>query len=300
MLRFSILLLSLWISGIVLAETKQSDQQTDMTPAEFEATLKYQQGKIILPNQIATLNVSQDFRYLAPKDAERVLVMAWGNPPGVETLGMLFPTKVSPVSKNAWGIVITYKEDGYIADANADSINYTELLQQMKEAVTIANEERKKRGYGVVELVGWAKPPHYDKSAHKMYWAKELKFGEELTSTLNYNIRILGRKGVLVLNAVSGIDQLNLVEKFMPQVLAFTNFNSGYRYEDFDSTKDKVADYGLAALVAGGAAAAVVAKTGLFTKLIALLIAAKKFVVLIVVFIGTFILNLFKRKSVSK
>lgn len=299
MLRLSTLLLFLWISGIILAETNQSDHQTHLTPAEFEATLKYQRGKIVLPNQIATLNVSQNFRYLDSKDAERVLVMAWGNPPGVKTLGMLFPTEVSPVSKTAWGVVITYDEDGHVADADADSINYTELLQQMKETVTLANQERKKRGYEVVELVGWAKPPYYDKSTHKMYWAKELRFGEESTSTLNYNIRILGRKGVLVLNAVSGIEQLNLVEKFMPQVLAFTNFNSGYRYEDFDSTKDKVADYGLAALVAGGAAAAV-AKTGLFTKLIALLIAAKKFVILIVVFIGTFILNLFKRKSVSK
>jgi hypothetical protein len=36
-------------------------------------------------------------------------------------------------------------------------------------------------------------------------------FGSEGDHTLNYNIRILGRRGVLVLNAVSGMKQLDAI-----------------------------------------------------------------------------------------
>lgn len=46
----------------------------------------------------------------------------------------------------------------------------------MQGATRDANAERAKAGYPTVELVGWAEPPHYDSTAHKLYWAKDLKF----------------------------------------------------------------------------------------------------------------------------
>jgi len=65
-------------------------------------------------------------------------------------------------------------------------------------------------------------------------------------------------------------------------LLDATTFAKGQRYEDFDSKKDKVAEYGLAGLIAGGAglAALKLAKIGLIAKfwnvILAALIAAKK------------------------
>lgn len=264
-----------------------------MTAAQFEASLKYKKGEVALPGGVATLKIPDSFRYLDPKDAERVLVQAWGNPSGDGTLGMLFPAGASPVSDNGWGVVITYEEDGYVSDKDADSINYDSLIKEMKEGTAESNKEREKQGYQTVDLVGWAAKPYYDKDAHKLYWAKELAFGGNAEHTLNYNIRVLGRRGVLVLNAVAGMDQLVSVEKDMRNVLAFTDFNPGYRYADFDSKTDKTATYGIAALVAGGLAA----KAGLFTKLFAVLLAAKKLVIVGVVAIGAFIANLLKRKK---
>ncbi|MEK6698691.1 MAG: DUF2167 domain-containing protein [Nitrospirota bacterium] len=264
-----------------------------MTAAQFEASLKYKKGEVALPGGVATLKIPDSFRYLDPKDAERVLVQAWGNPSGDGTLGMLFPAGASPVSDNGWGVVITYEEDGYVSDKDADSINYDSLIKEMKEGTAESNKEREKQGYQTVDLVGWAAKPYYDKDAHKLYWAKELAFGGNAEHTLNYNIRVLGRRGVLVLNAVAGMDQLASVEKDMRNVLAFTDFNPGYRYADFDSKTDKTATYGIAALVAGGLAA----KAGLFTKLFAVLLAAKKLVIVGVVAIGAFIANLLKRKK---
>ncbi len=109
-----------------------------------------------------------------------------------------------------------------------------------------------------------------------MYWAKELRFGGEDPSTLNYNIRMLDRRGVLVLNAIAGMDQLATIEQATPQLLSMVNFQDGHRYADFNASTDKVATYGLAALVAGG----LLAKGGFLKVLIAGLLAAKKFVII--------------------
>ncbi|GGC59076.1 DUF2167 domain-containing protein [Undibacterium terreum] len=270
-----------------------SESGKTMSAAEFEASLKFQQGKITLPGGIATLNLPPSFRYLGPDDAERVLVDAWGNPPGAKSLGMLFPADVSPLSANGWGVIITYSEDGHIKDNDADSIKYDELLKDMQESTVAANEERKKLGYDAMTLVGWAESPSYDKTTHKFYWAKELAVEKTAQHSLNYNIRVLGRKGVLVLNAVAGMDQIGQVRQEMQNVVAFTEFTKGNSYNDFDSSTDKVAEYGLAALVAGGVAA----KLGFFGKIFALLLAAKKLLFVGIVAIGGAVAKFFGRKK---
>lgn len=276
-----IVLLSLIACGLARAEEPATTEQSEeaafaAAAAQFEASLAFQQGEVKLPNGVATLQIPTGFRYLGPADAKRVLEEAWGNPSGEGTLGMIFPSDVPVIGESGWGVVITYEEDGHVADEDADKIDYNALLTDMKESIADENKERSDAGYEAIELVGWAAKPHYDKAARKLYWAKELKFGDAAHNTLNYNIRVLGRKGVLVLNAVSGMQELPKVEQDMQQVLAITNFTPGNRYEDFDGSVDKVAAYGLGALVAGGIAA----KTGLLAKLLALLLAFKKVIIL--------------------
>ena len=69
-----------------------------------------------------------------------------------------------------------------------------------------------------VNLIGRAKAPRYDNQTHKLYWAKELKFGSHLENTLNYDIRMLGRGGVLVLTGVAGMSQLTEIEQATPKI----------------------------------------------------------------------------------
>jgi uncharacterized membrane-anchored protein len=123
-----------------------------------------------------------------------------------------------------------------------------------------------------------------------LYWAKELKFGDDPEHTLNYNIRLLGRKGVLVLNFIAGISQKTYIESHLNEVLAMAEFNQGQRYEEFNPSMDKVAAYGIGALVAGK----VIAKTGLIA---AGLIFLKKFGVLILVGGAAAIGRFFKSKK---
>ena len=146
-----------------------------------------------------------------------------------------------------------------------------------------------------IELVGWATPPRYDAAEKKMYWAKELRFGDSTENTLNYNIRILGRRGVLILNAVAGMPQLAEIEKAAPAILATVNFQEGHRYMDFTPGTDKVATYGLAGLVAGG----VLAKAGFFKVLVGILIAGKKLVIVGAIAVFVLVKKLFGGKGES-
>jgi uncharacterized membrane-anchored protein len=106
-------------------------------------------------------------------------------------------------------------------------------------------------------------------------------------------VRVLGREGVLVLNAVAGIEQIAQIRGEMPAVTAFTEFTAGNRYADFDAKTDKVAEYGLAALVAGGVAA----KLGFFGKLFGLLLAFKKLLLVGLAAAGAGLFKLFGRKE---
>lgn len=280
-----LLLLCLLVFPATVAASKKSEKNApkdviaaaeSSAAAAFESQLDFKRGKIVLPGGMATLNVPENFRYLAPEQTDRILVEAWGNPPGTETLGMLFPSDVSPLSEEGWGVVITFQEDGYVKDDEAGKINYDELLQQMKDATVEANKERQKRGYESMNLVGWAASPHYDGATHKLYWAKEFNFAGAPMNTLNYDIRMLGRRGVLSFNAVAGMNQLGAIENDMKEVLGFAEFNAGHRYTDFSAGTDKVAAYGIGALIAGKVAA----KVGFFKLALGFILAGKKFILL--------------------
>jgi uncharacterized membrane-anchored protein len=238
--------------------------------------LRPQSGNIALKGGIATIALSPAFKYLDPKDSDTVLTRIWRNPKGGASLGMIVPTGFDPMSPGGWVVVITYSEDGYVKDNDASTLDYNKLLAQMKEGTSDMSKQREKQGYPPIELIGWAEPPRYDASTHKMYWAKALKFGNSEEQTLNYNIRILGRRGVLVLNAVAPMDELPQVREATPSILGMVNFQDGNRYSDFNPSTDKIATYGIAALVLGGIAV----KAGLFKVILVGLLAAKKFVLL--------------------
>lgn len=241
--------------------------------------LKLTSGEVTLRGGIAKVVLPSSLRYLNSSDTDTVLTKIWGNPKGNETLGMLVPSGFDPRDESSWAVILTFEEDGYVKDDDAAKIDYTKLLADMKEQVREASKQRQKDGYEPIELVGWAAQPHYDAAAKKLYWAKELKFGNSSEHTLNYNLRLLGRRGVLVLNAVAGINQLKVIESATPTILTAVNFQEGHRYADFNGSTDKVATYGLAALVAGGIAA----KAGLLKGLWLGILAFKKVIILVLI-----------------
>lgn len=247
----------------------------------IESRLHYRTGTINVGGDIATLRLPSTLRFLDPDGAKILLEEGWGNPPGSAdgVLGMIVPAALNPLDSAGWAVVVQFSSDGYVDDKDAATIDYAKLLKDMQQSTIEENAERRKQGYEAVTLVGWAEQPTYDAAAHKLFWAKELQFGSQSLHTLNYNVRVLGRRGVLELNAVAGMDQLAVIRKEMREVLPVVEFNSGHRYAEYQPGTDKAATYGVAGLVAG----AVAAKAGLFKGLIAILLAAKKLVVALVI-----------------
>ena len=286
------LLLSILPCGLVTGAPPEEARVAEMR--SLASRLKYQTGRIRLRDGLATINLTDAFRYLDPAGADTLLTGIWGNPPShARTLGVIAPADFDPFGPLAWCVVVSYDEDGYVKDDDAASIDYADLLRQMQEKTRESSKQRVKDGYPSVALIGWAAKPSYDRRTHKFYWAKEMKFGDSGGGdTLNYNLRILGRGGVLVLNVVASMSQLKVVERSVPEILGMVDFDAGNRYADYKPGTDRVATYGLAALVAGGIAA----KTGLLKGLLVALLAMKKLVVVAVVALIAFLKKLFGGK----
>jgi len=232
----------------------------------IDNSLQYEYGEQTIGEGLAILTVPAGFKFLNGKDTEMILTDVWGNPPSDpadQSLGMLVPESFSVLSDSNYAINITYSAEGYIKDEDAQDIDYDELLKEMKEDIVLASKQREEMGYESIELVGWASQPFYDAESKKLHWAKELKFGGAEENTLNYNIRILGRKGYLELNVIGDMNILDEVKDNIESLLTNVNFQEGSRYSDFNPSMDKVAAYGIGGLIAGK----VLAKAGILAKL---------------------------------
>jgi uncharacterized membrane-anchored protein len=256
-------------------------------------SLVQRDGTIDLQGGQARVTIAEGFAFLDPADTKKLLTDLWGNPPDASegVLGAIVPRDVSVLSDGSWVAIITYVNEGHVSDDDASSINYDDLLKQMQEETTAANDERVKAGYEPISLVGWAQKPSYDGASHKLHWAKHLQFGTS-SNTLNYSIRALGRTGVLELNVVGDMKQLPDINAQVPKMLTMVSFSEGNRYADFKEG-DQTAAYGVAALIAGGAAA----KAGLFKGLIALLLASWKFIAIGAVAVGGMIWRMFSNRK---
>ena len=253
------MLLRTWFLALLLVPAVVSGAEDPDKPAY---QYHYQTGKVTVGSSLATIDLPDGYRYLQTADARHVVEQEWHNPPNETVLGLVLPAGLE--IDGDYAIVISFKDTGYVKDDDAKSQDYTALLKQMQEATHAGNEERKRSGYRTIELLGWAEAPHYDAEAKKAYWAKSLQIEGAQVTELNYDIRVLGRRGVLVITALGALPQLAEIAASGKAVMAKTEFTAGNRYADFsEGSGDKIAAYGIAGLIAGG----VLAKAG-FLKLL--------------------------------
>ena len=211
----------------------------------------YQTGEVLLDGEFARLHVPAGYKFLNAEQSNTVLVDLWGNQP-TETLGLLFIEDQGPSTDNfSYAIEVSFSAEGYIEDDDAEDIDYDDLLEEMQGDIAAGNDQRRELGYSTVELVGWASTPFYDAENKKLHWAKELMFEGQEKPTLNYDIRILGRKGVLSLNVIGDIDALPKVKEDIPKIIGSAEFTEGNHYNDFNPDIDKIAAYGIGGLIAG-------------------------------------------------
>ena len=202
----------------------------------------------------------------------RALMKAEGEPTSGNELGMYMPTNGN------WSVIFEFDDVGYVKDDEKDKLDADKLLSAIKRGTEEANKERVSAGHAPLVIVGWEVPPKYDPQTHNLEWA--IRATSEDQPILNYNTRLLGRKGVM--EAVLIVEPAKL-EATLPEfrkMLTGYSFQSGQSYAEFRSG-DKVAKYGLAALVLGGAAVGA-AKLGLFAWVAVLLKKGWKLIIIAV------------------
>lgn len=233
---------------------------TQLRIDEIERSLNYQKGVIHLESGNAILTVPDGFKYLDKKQSFYVLTELWNNPADSSILGLLVPENNGVLADDSWVFTISYDEMGYVKDDDAEDIDYDDLLKEQQKEIREANPERVKQGYEPIEFIGWASTPTYDKEKKVLHWAKELKFGDVQIHTLNYNLRILGRKGIFLLNAVANMSEMPQVKSNIDKVIGCVEFEKGHQYADYIPDVDHVAAWTIGGLVAGK----VLAKAGFF------------------------------------
>jgi uncharacterized membrane-anchored protein len=250
----------------------------------IESRLHPQAGDIRLPGANAVLHLGQDYYFLPADEARLVLTEGWGNPPDSvsDVLGVVFQAGKHFYENDAWGAVITYNPSGYVSDDDAGSADYAELLQQLQAGEAEVNQRRTAQGYPTQHLVGWAEQPAYNRTTHSVVWAQNLQITGQSENSLNYDVRLLGRNGVLSLNMVTGMSQLAATRQAAQRFAAQAEFTPGNRYADHQSG-DRTAEYGVAGLVAAGVGVAVASKTGLIAVILLFL---KKVGIFLVIGIG--------------
>lgn len=233
----------------------------------LEEKIQYQTGLVNL-NEGIDLQIPKDYKFISKEGAKMIVTDIWHNPEDETIMGMIVGQEFSLTNFNAWAFVVSYDESGYVKDEDAKEIDYKELLKSIQEDEEEDNKQRVSKGYESMHLIDWAVTPFYDDKRKILHWAKKIQFGTEQLAeedlTLNYDVRILGRKGVLSLNAVGAMAQLEDINLHIPDVLEIATFKNGHAYRDFDPSVDEVAAYTVGGLVAGK----VLAKAGILALLL--------------------------------
>jgi uncharacterized membrane-anchored protein len=201
----------------------------------------------------ATLKLPAGYTFI-PEPQASTLLNAMGNPGKDDRLqGLIFPM----AKDDRWFMTVRYESSGYIKDDDAKDWNADDLLKNYRSGTEEANKERAKMGVPGLEILGWAEKPAYDAASHRLVWAmssKEIGAPANEPQGVNYNTYALGREGYFSMNLVTGLNELAQHKSHAAALLAALQFENGKKYADFNSSTDKVAEYGIAALVAGVAA----------------------------------------------
>lgn len=243
------------------------------------------QGEIMLPEGDV---------FIPAAEANRIM-SAMGNPSSPARVGLIISRK----PQDNWLVDVDWIREGYVRDDDAKDWQPDALLDTLKENTERDNAARLARKLPALDVIGWAQAPTYDKSSHRLIWSLLLKNqGDPANApqTVNYNTYALGREGYFSLDLITDSTRIAADRKVAAQLLDSLQFAQGKRYQDFNGSTDKVAAYGLAALV--GVVA--VKKLGLLAMLGVFFVKAWKLALVAILGGGAAIRKFFRRKNAGE
>lgn len=239
-------------------------------------SIEWQQGPIDVPlGSAAQIHVPEGFRFTGTAGTRTWLELT-ENPSNVSYLGVLAPDSWD------WFLLFAHDDIGYVRDDEQDSLDADAILQAIREGTEAANVVRRQRGWPEVKVEEWELPPTYDPVTCNLTWAFRQSSAEG--PSVNYDTRVLGRRGVMTVKLVIESQLLSRAKPTVKGLISGIEFNPGERYAEFRAG-DKVAQYGLTALIAGGTVG-VAAKTGLLARLAAFLVKGGKGLLVILAGLG--------------
>ncbi len=284
---FIVLAFSFFLTNsLAYCETNNDKDQNNVTILENALN-----AAILGPTTIplidqASIDIPENYLYI-PKNEAAEFMHSIGNNTNQNFIGLI-------VSRNHdWFITINFITSGYIRDNEAKNWNADDLLKSLKDGTEQENKERVRNGFLPLHIVGWIEAPTYNPSAHQLVWSMLAKENDSLEPTVNYNTYALGRYGYLVFNLVTTQSTISKDKLHAKNILSVLHFNNNKSYEDFVEGKDKVAAYGIGALVTG----IIAKKMGLLALIGAFCIKMSKFLIFIPVLLGSKIKNLFHRNK---
>ncbi|MDR0715882.1 MAG: DUF2167 domain-containing protein [Azoarcus sp.] len=290
-----------FLRGIIIAAfflfgfSAASHAQNASAEKEIQAATKAMQAVAVEgPRNVplggrASIELPEKFFFIPKAEASR-FVRALGNTVGQDFIGLIFGEQLGGF------IAVEFSPTGYIKDDDAKGWDVDELLQNLKDGTEHGNKARASRGLPEISVLGWIEKPAYDAAAHRLIWSissrpKDVSASEE--QGVNYNTYLLGREGYLSLNLVTDASSVEKGKPLAKQLLAAVSFKQGQRYEDFNAATDRVAEYGLAALVGGLA----VKKLGLLAAIGVFLVKAWKIILLGLIAFAAVFKRFFRRKG---
>ncbi|MBO9576193.1 MAG: DUF2167 domain-containing protein [Sphingobium sp.] len=195
----------------------------------------------------ASLKIAADELFIPAAQANRIMV-ALGNSSSPERRGLI----ISKDERAPWMVDVSWTKEGYVRDGDAKEWQADALLESLKEGTEQSNAERIARGFPALDVIGWVEPPNYDATAHRLVWSlssRDRSSKANQPQGINYNTYALGRDGYFSLDLITGSDTISKDKQVARDLLGSLNFVQGKRYQDFNGSTDKVAAYGLAALV---------------------------------------------------
>ncbi len=276
-------------AGPLSAEARKAELQDAWRAAASTAT----RGPASVPLlDQARLALPKGMMFVPQAEAAR-LSSALGNRPGPDQIGIVTTFD----DNDQWIVVVRFTKEGHIRDDDARELDPDDILASLRDGTAEANKERLQRGFPELELVGWTQPPAYDAMAHRLAWAlavKQVGAPEDETG-INFNTRALGREGYFSLNLITDQDTIDTDREVSATLLSSLDYNEGKRYADFAASTDKVAEYGLAALIGVVAAK----KLGLIAVAGAFAVKFAKVGLLALAGLGVALRRMFRRKPAA-
>ncbi|HEU4993432.1 MAG TPA: DUF2167 domain-containing protein [Gemmatimonadaceae bacterium] len=228
-------------------------------------------------------------------------LLATENAPSGKEVGVILCQTPGADSTSYWFVVFTFDQSGYVKDDEKTTLDPTKILTMIQSGTEAANPERRARGWNELEVLGWERPPYYDSLTHNLTWSTRLREKGATGESINHSVRLLGRRGVMHVDLVADPKDMATAVAAFDSILTEYSYFTGHTYAEW-RPGDKVASYGLTALIATGAGAAAV-QLGFFPKIwkfiIGIFLALKKAVIALFVAIGAFFRKKFGKKEQS-